>query len=232
MLISQLQEMQKKRSQKNSDFYTPTGIHVYFKDEVTSDVDFEVVISKVESKIPVHLLSEIEMIIVGWFDEFEERSVNAFYDSGTIYMTNLQDDIEDAFDDIIHEISHSLEEAHGYFIYGDEKVKDEFLKKRAFLHDLLWKLDFKVPKSFFGDVEYNIEFDDFLHKKIGYAKLSPIVQGLFVNAYAITSLREYFATMFTEFYLDSDHSYLKKIAPELYKKIFLLQDSNNLDNEY
>ena len=139
MLISQLQEMQKKRSQKNSDFYTPTGIHVYFKDEVTSDVDFEVVISKVESKIPVHLLSEIEMIIVGWFDEFEERSVNAFYDSGTIYMTNLQDDIEDAFDDIIHEISHSLEEAHGYFIYGDDKIKNEFLEKRSFLHDLCQK---------------------------------------------------------------------------------------------
>jgi hypothetical protein len=224
--------MHKKRLQKNSDFYTPSGIHVYFKDEIINDVDAEVVISKVESKIPLHLLSEIEMIIVGWFDEFEKRSVNAFYDSGTVYITNMQDSEEDMFDDIIHEISHSLEEAHGYFIYGDEKVKDEFLKKRAFLHDLLWKLDYKVPKSLFGDVEFNTEFDDFLHKKIGYSKLSPICQGLFVNAYAATSLREYFATMFTEFYLDSDHSYLKKLCPILYKKIFLLQDPNKLDNEY
>ena len=232
MLIKQLQEMHKKRSQKNSDFYTPSGIHVYFKDEIANDVDVEVVISKVESKIPLHLLSEIEMIIVGWFDEFEKRSANAFYDSGTIYITNIQDNEEDMFDDIIHEISHSLEEAHGYFIYGDKKVKDEFLKKRAFLHDLLWKLDFKVPKSFFSDVEYNTEFDDFLHKKIGYSKLSPICRGLFVNAYAVTSLREYFATMFTEFYLDSDHSYLRKLCPILYKKIFLLQDPNKLDNEY
>jgi len=232
MLISQLQEMQKKRLQKNSDFYTAGGLHVYFKDEIANDVDFELVVSKVESKLPLHLLSEVEMIIVGSFDEFVERSVNAFYDSGTIYMTNLQDDIEDAFDDIVHEISHSLEEAHGYFIYADGKIKKEFLEKRQFLHDLLWKLGFKAPESFFNDVEFNTEFDDFLYKKVGYSKLSPIVQGLFISAYAATSLREYFATMFTEYYLDSNHSYLKKISPELYKKISLLQDPNNLDNDY
>ena len=49
------------------------------------------------------------MIIFGWFDEFEERSLNAFYEGGTLYVSNIQDDFMDMYDDIIHEISHSLE---------------------------------------------------------------------------------------------------------------------------
>ena len=56
------------------------------------------------------------MIIVGWFDEFEESGLNAFYDGGTLYVSNIQDDFMDMYDDIVHEISHSLEEPHGYFI--------------------------------------------------------------------------------------------------------------------
>ena len=52
------------------------------------------------------------MIIVGWFEEFEERNINAFYDSGAVYISNLQDDQEDMFDDIVHEIAHSVEDAY------------------------------------------------------------------------------------------------------------------------
>ena len=102
MHIKLLQESLKKQQLRSSDFYTPSGIHVYFKDPIQNDVDVESVVAKLESKIPLHLLSEIEMIIVGWFDEFAERSVNAFYDSGTVYVTNLQDDEEDLYDDIVH----------------------------------------------------------------------------------------------------------------------------------
>ena len=91
MLTNHLLENLKKQQQKNLDFYTPSGIQVYFKDAIVNDIDVESVIAKFESKIPNHLISEIEMIIIGWFEEFQERSVNAFYDSGTIYVSNIQD---------------------------------------------------------------------------------------------------------------------------------------------
>ena len=94
----------------------------------------------------------------------------------------------------------------------------------------MWKMGFKAPKSFFQDVEYSEGFDDFLHKQVGYDKLSSIMQGIFVSPYAATSLREYFATMFTEYYLDSDHTFLKKISPELYEKISMLQNPEMLDS--
>ena len=47
------------------------------------------------------------MIIVGWFKEFEERDINAFYKDATIYVSNVQDDEDDMVDDIVHEFAHS-----------------------------------------------------------------------------------------------------------------------------
>ena len=229
MRINHLMKLLKKQQQNNVDFYTPTGIHVYFKDPIDNDVDVETVVAKLEARLPIHLLSEIEMIIVGWVEEFEKRSANAFYDSGTIYVTNLQDNEEDLYDDLIHEISHSLEEKYGYQIYSDNKIANEFLEKRQRLYDILWAKGFKTPKSFFMNSEFDQDFDDFLYKDIGYAKLSPMMQGLFISAYAATSIREYFATMFTEYYLDPNHSFIKKVSPAVYDKIILLQDPEKLD---
>ena len=230
MLKNYLQKRQKQLMEQQSDFYTSTGLHVFFKDPV-ENVDVEKVISKVETNLPSHLLSEIEMIIFGWFDEFEERSVNAFYDGGTLYISNIQDDAMDMYDDLIHEVSHSLEEPHGYFLYGDKKIENEFLIKRRYLHDIVWKMGHKIPLAVFLDPEYNQEFDMFLYEKIGYDKLSTVTAGIFITPYAATSLREYFATGFTEFYLHPDeHGFLQKVSPELYKKLVLLQNPEELDN--
>ena len=231
MHINQLKESLKKQRQQQSnvDFYTPGGLHVYFRDPVENNVDVEKVVATLESKIPRHLLSEIEMILIGWFDEFEERSINAFYDSGTIYVSNFQDSEEDLYDDLVHELSHSLEEKYGYQIYSDDKIANEFLSKKNKLYKILWSKGFKAPRKFYMDTEFDQEFDDFLYKEVGYDKLGPLVQGLFISPYAITSIREYFATMFTEFYLDSNHNFIKKVSPAVYEKIMTLHDEEKLD---
>lgn len=230
MLKNYLQNKQKQLIEQQTDFYTSTGLHVFFKDPV-ENVNVEKVVSKIESSIPEHLLSEVEMIIIGWFDEFEERSINAFYDSGTLYVSNIQDDFMDMYDDIVHEISHSLEEPHGYFLYGDKKIENEFLRKRKYVHDMLWKIGYKIPSSVFMNPEYDQELDLFLYEKIGYDKLTTVVAGVFISPYAVTSLREYFATGFTEFYLHPDnHKFLEKISPELYRKLVLLQNPEELDS--
>ena len=156
--------------------------------------------------------------------------LQVFYEGGTVFVSNIQDDENDMIDDIVHEISHSLESPHGYFLYGDEKLKNEFLRKRAHLHDLLWAAGYKIPESVFKGIEYSEDFDMLLYKEIGYDKLSGIMQGLFISPYAATSLREYYATGFTEYYINPDeHNYLKKVSPELYKKIFQLQNAELLD---
>ena len=78
----------------------------------------------------------------------------------------------------------------------------------------------------------NEEFDMFLYEKIGYDKLSNIMKGVVITPYAATSLREYFATGFTEFYLHPDeHEFLQKVSPALYKKLLILHNPEKLDNQ-
>ena len=227
-------EIMKKATQRsNVDFYTPNGLHVYFKNELLNDdLNVEKVISKFESLLPKDFSSLIEMIIIGQFEEFEERSINAFYDSGTIYVSNIQDDFDDLLDDIIHETAHAVEEQYGFEIYGDRKIHDEFLQKRMFLHDLLWNMDYRAPRSFFKDVEFNQEFDDFLFKKVGYDNFRKASSGVFLTPYAATSLREYFATAFTEYYMDSNHKFLSKVAKAPFEKIISISEQNEVDNYY
>jgi hypothetical protein len=223
MMLNYLKESHNRTIKNVQDFYTSTGLHVYIKDPLTTDIDPEEVIAKVEEHIPTHLLSEVEMIIIGWFKEFEERNLNAFYSDGCLHISNDQDDSTDMFDDIVHEIAHSLEEPYGYEIYGDKNLENEFLKKRLQLRHILWAHGFKTQSEFFTNTEYDTEFDDFLLNKVGYDKLALLMQGLFISPYAATSLREYFATGFTEFYLEPDHNGLKSISPALYRKLFKLQ---------
>ena len=212
----------KESNQKMNNFYTPTGINVYIKDPLTNGLDMEEIISVVENRIPHHFLSEVEMIIVGDLEEFEDRDINAMYKDGCLYITNQQDDAADLIDDIIHEVAHSLEEPYGLDIYGDKKLETEFINKRGQLRNILWQRDFKAQLSFFMNTEYDPEFDDFLLNKIGYDKLSIFMQGLFISPYAATSLREYFATGFTEFFMHPDHRLLKSVSPVLYKKLIKL----------
>jgi len=228
--MEQLIERLKKQQNSKVDFYTPTGIHVYFKDEMLeASTDVEAAVSRFESILPRHLSSCIEMIIFGDFEEFHERSLNAFYDSGTVYITNLQDDENDILDDLFHELGHGVEEQYGYQIYGDQKLHKEFLNKRNHLYKILWEMGHKAPKTFFQDTEYDQEFDEFLHQTVGYNALNNALGGLFINPYAATSLREYFATGFADFFIQSDHKFLKRVSPVLYNKIIFLQKEENLD---
>ena len=100
-------------------------MHVYFKDEMLNDlIDVDAAVAKYESIIPKHFsYLEIEMIVL-WviLSNFMRRGINAFYDGGTIYISNLQDDEEDILDDLVHELSHGVEDQYGYQIYGDQKI--------------------------------------------------------------------------------------------------------------
>jgi len=230
-MLQHLKRKQKQLQEMRNDFYTSRGTHVYYKDQLHNDeIDVENVVSKIEARVPHHLLQNLEIIVIGWFDEFEERNINAFYKDGILHISNEQDNADDLTDDIVHELAHSIEEIYGFEIYGDQLIKDEFLRKRKILHDKLWALGHKAPLEWFLNTEYDKEFDDFLFNTIGKDKLRMICMGLFINAYAPISLREYFATGFTDFYLYPDHNFLEKMSPALTKKLILLQDIKNLDN--
>ena len=103
MLLNYIQKRQKMLEESNN-FYTASGIHVFTKNKMVNDlVDLEGVIGKLESMLPDHIRDGVEMVIVGQFDEFQERGINAFYKDGALYVSNFQSDNDDLLDDLIHE---------------------------------------------------------------------------------------------------------------------------------
>ena len=209
-------------NKKNKKLYRVfNSIDFIIKDELPAHIDVDYVISKVEEKIPEHVVSNIDCFYVGMFREFKIKDVNAMYKDGTVYVTNEQDDNDDMIDDLIHEIAHATEDIYGQQIYADNKIQREFMGKRARLRDLLIQYDL-VPLELypgFLNIEYTKDFDDYLYNDVGEDRLHFFCNGLFVRPYASTGIREYFATAFEEFLL-GDPTHLRNLSPQAYKKVY------------
>ena len=90
--------------------------------------------------------------------------------------------------------------------------------KRKRLFDIFKAEGYNVSISDFLNSDYSKEFDYFLYEDVGYPELASLVMGLFISPYAVTSLREYFASGFEE-YFSGDLGAIKKISPQLVLKI-------------
>ena len=208
-----------KRSKKEQKEYSFGHGYAFVKDPLPDNIDFDYVLETIEDIIPAAMRVGVDSIMVGDFEEFHERNINAMFKDGAVYVTNAQSSNDDMIDDIVHEIAHSVEDLCGYEIYALEpNITREFRSKRLKLKQMLKSEKIETQGYDFGDVEYSLEFDDYLYSTVGYPTLQALSVGLFPDAYGITSIREYFASGF-EMYFLGDRDYLRKISPVLYKKI-------------
>ena len=184
-----------ERSKKNKKEYSFGHGYVFVKDPLPENIDLEYVLQTIEDIIPPDLRVGVDSIMVGDFEEFHERSVNALFKDG------------------------------GYEIYALEpNITTEFRNKRMKLKEMLNQQKISTQGFDFSDVEYNLEFDDYLYTTVGYPVLESLSVGIFSDAYAITSIREYFASGFEAYFL-GNRDYLKKVSPVLHQKIKeLLED--------
>ena len=197
--------------------YRLFGKLLYVQEPFVGDVNVQSVIDNIEQDIPSHLFDEIDTIIVGTFDFLEERELEAIYKDGAIYISSAIISDRDLLENILHEMAHSLEASMGHYIYADGSVHSEFLGKRKRLQDILDSKDMGHSYDF-SNTEYDLEFDSFLYKGIGYPALRALTDGLFYTPYAITSLREYWASGLEDYYL-GNRDILKTISPKLFNKI-------------
>ena len=209
-----------KRSRRMKDHFNLNGVSVIIKDALPQEVNLEFVLNYISAREPFYLTQNIEIIYVGKFPEMEEREINAFYENDAIYVTNEQEEEMDMIEDIIHEISHAVEQNNQEFIYESGQLQREFLGKRRALSNLLSQ-KFKVPADFDIDVEYDRSIDDFLFRDVGYDALNQICVGIFPSAYACTSVSEYWAKGFEELFI-GETTDLKQMCPVLYKTLALL----------
>jgi len=212
-----------RASKNNSGIYYLNDIPVWTEDPLPDSIDLRQVLLDVAKRLPNIYLKYIQAVRIGIFEEMLEKELNALYKDGVLYVSNMQDNNTDMLDDIIHEIAHAVEDHNSDLIYGDEKVFLEFVGKRKRLYQLLKSEGYDVTIEQFLTTTYDYDFDMFLFQDIGYPVLETLTLGLFLSPYSVTSINEYFAVGFENFYMD-ESIYVKKICPILLEKILYLDE--------
>jgi hypothetical protein len=212
-----------KNSKENAGIYYLNDIPVWTEDPLPDSINLRQVLLDVAKRLPNIYLKYIQAVRIGIFEEMLEKELNALYKDGVLYVSNMQDNDTDMLDDLIHEIAHAVEEHNNDLIYGDEQIFLEFLGKRKRLYELLKSEGYDVTIEQFLTTTYDYDFDMFLFQDIGYPVLETLTLGLFLSPYSVTSINEYFAIGFENFYMD-ESIYVKKICPILLEKILYLDE--------
>ena len=212
-----------RKSTENAGIYYLNDIPVWAEDPLPDYINLRQVLLDVAKRLPNIYLKYIQAIRIGIFEEMLEKELNALYKDGVLYVSNMQDNNTDMLDDIIDEIAHAVEEHNHDLVYGDEGVFLEFLGKRKRLYGLLKSEGYDVTIEQFLTTTYDYDFDMFLFQDIGYPVLETLTLGLFLSPYSVTSINEYFAVGFENFYM-GEASYIKKICPILLKKLYHLDE--------
>jgi len=206
--------------ERNKQYYINNSIPIVIKDQFLSDdVDLADCISALETKIPQHLFSNVEIIYVGDFPIFVNQT--AAFSDGAIYISHKEPTNHDILEDITHELAHAVEITYGSIIYDNSSLKEEFLGKRDRLKSILEAEGYKIPKNYYTNMEYSQKFDSFLSDEVGYPTLLSLTMGLFASPYGATSLQEYFANGFEKFYM-GDSELVKNVSPNLYNILYKL----------
>ncbi len=211
-------------------FYFNRGIEFVIKEPLPDSINIEKVIGLLRANLPISAYDGIKNVYFGKFDILNKRDLTAIHLRDNIYIDSSKISGEkDILEELVHEFAHRFEENNPEAIYEDGKIMNEFIGKRNRLFDLLkqeteWD-DEKLNYFDFINTEYDREFDNLLYKEVGYTKIRNIAPTLFIRPYAATSLREYFATGFEDFYLEGGQQ-LKTISPILYNKLLFLQTNS------
>ena len=207
------------KEQQNIEYLLFNSTPIIIKDKLTNNIDIRSLIKSIENTLPYSFRKLIDSIVILDDPMFSQRKINAFYHNDTLFISNNQDNENDILDDIVHEYSHALEKKFEEEIYLDDSIEDEFANKRMQAERILRTSGYDTKNYDFKEINYNKSLDNLLLNVVGYEKFQSLTNyGLFLNPYAATSLREYFATGFEE-YLLGDHKELEVVSPKLYKKL-------------
>ena len=201
------------------------GIEVSQTDQLPEDFNLQSILKTIEKNLPPLYFKGLKKIDIVQDPDFDKRGVNALYRDGVFIISPKQKNVNDLIDDIVHEFAHHVETLFPKNIYSDQRLINEFLKKRQELKFELQSEGYWLDQYDFDNLKYDEQFDDFLYKRVGGNMLRMVTTGSFIRPYASVSLREYFATGFEAYYLGKQNT-LEKISPMLYDKINELHHQN------
>ena len=196
------------------------GIQVVTKEPFEKpDVNFAHVLRTIRSKIPKSIFDCIDCIYIGKFNFNEECK----YEDNAIYVSNSLENEKEIVEYIVHELGSVVEQQYSEYLYSDDKLIEEFRKKRNFLLEKIEKKKFdfleKIDEEEFQNIEYSESFEKFLFDEIGYSNLKEISKEIFYSPKSALWIEEYFKSGFQAFIL-GDKKTLKALCPVLYNKIY------------
>lgn len=185
--------------------------------------DLEGVVSSLKTTVPYSMVKDLDYVVVANSKHLTDRELDSVFEDGVMYLSPEIENDEEALLTMVHEIAHSVEESFPQ-IYEDQTIETEFIGKRVKLSQILQSRNVDIAGLDFVSAEYSEKFDDFLYLQVGYPLLRSLTSGLFMSPYAITSVREYFADAFEEYFL-RDPMGVKLMSPAVYYKIEELLES-------
>ena len=205
--------------------YKLRDVEIFIKDKLPKEIDPDFVFKYIASVLPEHFLANVDIIYIGQFENLISRDIRGIFEDGAIFVTNDQDSEMDLIDDLIHEFAHSVEHTYTDVIYGTDSLVKEFRKKRNDLYVMLKEKGFKPPISMNNEINFNQHVDDYLYKEVGYPALNQMVVlgRLFIGSYSTTSIREYFATGFENYFM-GEKEIVRDICPSLYRILVELEN--------
>ena len=232
-LTKLLQQSQTKILSEKKRFYFNRGIEFILDKPLENNIDIEKVMGLLRSNLPVSSYVGINNVYFGDFDILKKRSLTALHHKDNIYVSSEELTSEkEILDDLVHEFAHRFEENNSEAIYEDGKIINEYLGKMNRLHDMIsqeYNLeDYDLSYFDFINTEFDPKLDKFLYSVVGYEKIRNLVPNLFIRPYAATSVREYFATGFEDYYLEGGMQ-LKTISPILHSRIELLEKKTDFN---
>tara|TARA_B100000123_G_scaffold32620_1_gene21804 strand:+ start:456 stop:1136 length:681 start_codon:yes stop_codon:yes gene_type:complete len=218
-----------KRGSELRKHYTMHDIEIFIKDPLPPVIDADFIFKYIASILPAYLMTEVDIVYVGQFEDLKKREVNAIFEDGAIFVTNEQSSEMDLIDDIVHEIAHSIEKKYVDRIYGDGSLEREFKRKRRKLYDTLKQKGKNPPPELITNIHYSQAVDDYFFRVVGYSVLGQIsaFEKLFTGPYSATSIREYFATGFDQYFL-GEEMLVRNFSPALYK---ILAELSSLEEQ-
>jgi len=198
-----------------------SGIKLYIKEEMPEHINVPECLDFIFSKMPKFFYSKVASIQIGQFVNLQQRKLDALYENGIIYLSNMQEDDQYFISSIVHEIAHSFEEEYYETVYDDKTIENEFLSKREQMLRILEAhklIPSHITREDFYNMNYDIRFDKFLYEGVGYEKLWYLLKNIFISPYAATSKREYFANAFECFFVH-DMKEVEKISKNIYNKL-------------
>lgn len=216
--MNKVKEYIQSRSKNPVGEFTLGNATVYIKEQLPEEINLNRVLSFISQNLPAVFYTNVDMVYIGQFPFLKARQVDALYENGAIYISSKIESEKDLMSDLVHEIAHSFEESRPEQIYQDGRIESEFLAKRTKLFQILKARGYNVKLSDFQNTDYDKEFDEYLYSELGYETLATMTNGLFISPYAATSLREYFANAFEEFFVN-DMKPVKDLTPTVYNKL-------------